>query len=331
VRPHLSREFAGSARNMVEACAAFLDHLEEPHREQALFSVDDVERQRWTYLPGPRRGLPLGSLSNADRGRLQRLLRSGLSEYGATTATAVIEHELILRVLESQQGLDASGRDPARYYLSVFGEPQCSGEWAWRFEGHHLSLHFTLLGDALVAATPSFFGANPARVPCGPHEGLRILAPLEDLARSLMWSLEEAQRMRALVSESAPRDIITSTQRRISLGSADGLPSSAMSSEQRALLQALIDAFALRLAEPLLPKTEDTAGPVHFAWAGGFAAGEPHYYRIQGESILIEYDNVQNGANHIHTVWRDASDDFGTDSLRQHHERRHLDEDPPAH
>jgi hypothetical protein len=324
----LSREFAGSARNMVEACAAFLDHLEGPDRDAALFSFDDVERQSWTYLPGPRRGLPLGALTTADRGRLQRLLRSGLSEYGAITATAIIEHELILRVLESQQGLDASGRDPALYYLSVFGEPQGLSEWAWRFEGHHLSLHFTLLGDALLTATPSFFGANPARVPYGPHEGLRILAPLEDLARSLMSSLEETQRMRALMSDSAPRDIITSTQRHISLGRADGLPSSAMSNKQRALLQALIDAYAQRLAEPLRPTTQDAAGTVHFAWAGSSAAGEPHYYRIQGESILIEYDNVQNGANHIHTTWRDASNDFGTDSLRQHYERHHLDEDP---
>lgn len=310
---------------MIETCAAFLDHLSGPHRDAALFSFDDAERLKWSYLPGPRRGLPLGSLTSEDRGRLQQLLRSGLSEHGETTVTAIIEHELILGALESKHGLDSSGRDPALYFLSVFGEPQGATEWAWRLEGHHLSLHFTLLGNALVASTPSFFGANPARVPYGTHKGLRILAPLEDLAFALMPSFSEGQRRRALVADTAPRDIITSTQRRISLGRAEGLPSSAMSSGQRALLVALIDAYAQRLAEPLRTATQDAVGPVHFAWAGGFANGEPHYYRIQGESILIEYDNVQNGANHIHSVWRDASDDFGADPLKQHHERHHLD------
>ncbi len=317
-----SRELAGS--NMVETCAAFLDHLGGPSRDAALFAFDDAERLNWTYLPGPRRGLPLGSLTSEDRGRLQQLLRSGLSEHGETTATAIIEHELILGALESKQGLDASGRDPALYFLSVFGEPQGATEWAWRFEGHHLSLNYTLLGDTLMASTPSFVGANPARVPYGTHEGLRILAPLEDLACALMSSFSEGQGRRALVADTAPRDIITSTQRRISLGRAEGLPSSAMSSEQRALLEALIDAYAQRLAEPWRAETQDAVGPVHFAWAGGSVKGEPHYYRIQGESILIEYDNVQNGANHIHSVWRDVSGDFGADPLKQHHEMHHL-------
>lgn len=180
---------------MVEACAAFLEHLESPNRHAVLFPFEDTERLNWSYLPGPRRGLPLRSMTSADRGRLQRLLRSGLSEHGATTATAIVENELILGALESEQGLDSSRRDPDLYYVSVFGEPQGTNEWAWRFEGHHLSLHFTLLGDTLMAATPSFFGADPACVPSGPKQGVRILAPLEDLARSLMSSLEEVQRM----------------------------------------------------------------------------------------------------------------------------------------
>ena len=145
-----------------------------------------------------------------------------------------------------------------------------------------------------------------------------------------MSSFSEGQRRRALVADTAPRDIITSTQRRISLGRAEGMPSSAMSSEQRALLEALIDAYSQRLAEPLRAETQEAIGPVHFAWAGASVKREPHYYRIQGESILIEYDNVQNGANHIHSVWRDATDDFGADPLKQHHERHHMEGSGPA-
>jgi hypothetical protein len=308
---------------MVDACAVFLEHLDSAQRETASFSFEDEERLRWSYLPGRRGGLPLADLGPEDRVRLQDLLSSGLSATGTRTATAIIEHEEILGAIEAEEGLDASGRNPGLYWFGVFGEPQDSKSWGWRFEGHHLSLHFTLEGDALIAVTPSFFGANPAQVPRGPRRGLRILATLEDLARALMASFSEAQRTQALVADVPPRDIVTSTQVRIALGDAEGVACSSMSAEQQRRLEALIGAYFERVAEPHRSNAGEAAAEAHFMWSGGLDQGQPHYYRIQAGSLLIEYDNVQNGANHIHTVWRDESDDFGLDPLREHHLRHH--------
>jgi hypothetical protein len=62
---------------------------------------------------------------------------------------------------------------------------------------------------------------------------------------------------------------------------------------------------------------------IRFGWAGSTKAGKPHYYRIQGKSFLVEFDNVQNGANHIHTVWRDFNGDFGRDLIKEHYEHSH--------
>jgi hypothetical protein len=71
---------------------------------------------------------------------------------------------------------------------------------------------------------------------------------------------------------------------------------------------------------------------IYFAWAGGFEHGLPHYYRIQGPTFLIEYDNIQNNANHIHSVWRDFSGDFGADLLAEHYQGAHRSEaSPPTH
>jgi hypothetical protein len=308
---------------MVDACAFFLEHLDGSQREAASFSFEDDERLRWSYLPGPRRGLALAELGPEDRVRLQDLLSCALSATGTRTASAIIEHEEILGAIEATEGLDTSRRNPGLYWFGVFGEPDGSKTWGWRFEGHHLSLHFTLEGDALVAVTPSFFGANPARVPSGPRRGLRILAPLEDLARALMASFSQTQRSQALVADVPPHDIVTSTQVRIELGGAEGVTFSSMSAEQQGRLEALIGAYFERVAEPYRSDARQAARGAHFMWSGGLGQGQPHYYRIQGRSLLIEYDNVQNGANHIHTVWRDESDDFGFDPLREHHLRHH--------
>jgi len=179
-----------------------------------------------------------------------------------------------------------------------------------------------------VATLPSFLGANPAEVRTGPHKGLRILAPLEDRARVLLGSLQPGQRERALLSDRAPSDIITANDRSLSLRRAEGLPGAALAGNQRDQLMALLEAYTGRLdphlAEAALAAVRDQGlDSVHFAWAGGPARGEPHYYRLQGPRFFAEYDNVQNGANHIHTVWRDSADDFGEDILKAHYQREH--------
>ncbi|MBA2272637.1 MAG: DUF3500 domain-containing protein [Actinobacteria bacterium] len=315
------------AERSADACLELLDSLGAPERALASYPLGDVERKSWHYIPKSRPGLSLGQMGEATRALTHKLLATVLSSDGSHTVEAIMDHEKILGASERAEGKSRHVRDPGLYHLSVFG-PVGGSAWGWRFEGHHLSMHFTIVEGELFATVPSFLGANPAEVRSGPQKGLRILAPLEDRARALLDGLEPAQRDRALLSDRAPSDIITSNDRRLSLRRAEGLHGGALEGNQRDQLIALLEAYTGRL-EPHLARAALAAvrdqglDSVHFGWAGGIARGEPHYYRLQGPRFFAEYDNVQNGANHIHTVWRDSDDDFGEDILKAHYEHEH--------
>ncbi|MGE5413329.1 MAG: DUF3500 domain-containing protein [Syntrophomonadaceae bacterium] len=214
-------------------------------------------------------------------------------------------------------------RDPELYYLAIFGDPSDARAWGWRFEGHHVSLNFSSASGRIVAATPAFLGANPARVPKGPRAGWRVLAAEEDLARQLLGSLDEGQRKTAIFDVAAPSDIILSPGRK-AVPDPAGLSYAEMSAEERATLMRLVDEYLGNMrADVARAQREkiEKAGldAIRFGWAGGTRVGEGHYYRIQGPTFVIEYDNTQNGANHVHSVWRDLQDDFGGDLLRRHY------------
>ena len=228
--------------------------------------------------------------------------------------------------------LEGSGgrfqRDPDLYYFTVFGPPSLEHPWGWRVEGHHLSLNFLIVAGERVASAPYFFGANPARVYQGPLTGLRLLSAEEDLARDLLLSLDEQQRARALIDTQAPADILTGNHPRVDMGSPGGLPAADMTEVQQQTMMNLIMEYASRLPEDVADRRLDRLDRegrtfIHFAWAGGAAPGEPHYYRVHGPGFLIEYDNTQNNANHIHTVWRDLGNDWGEDLLAAHYARSH--------
>lgn len=313
------------ARTMAEACERFLASLSEDDRARAIFPFGDDERFVWHYTPIERRGVPLGDLDEASLRSADALLRAPLSETGADTARAIIDHEEILGRLEEEAGTTFFTRDPGLYFVSVFGDP-AGDRWGWRLDGHHLSLHFTVVDGELIRPTPSFFGANPARVPSGPAAGLRILAPLEDLGRELYRSLGEGRRGAALVDAEAPADILTTNRPAIDPPERDGIAGEDMSASELRSFERLVRAYVDRLRDELREEALERIGDVrglHFAWAGGDRPGEPHYYRIAGRELLIEYDNTQDGANHIHTVWRDASGDFGRDLLAEHHRTHH--------
>ena len=319
-----SREAAARA---TDACLELFESLGEKQRTLASFAFDDGERRSWHYVPKSRPGLPLAAMSEAARRLIRKLLAAVLSTDGSRTVQAIIEHEEVLGAVERAEGRTRHKRDPGLYHLSVFGDVG-GPAWGWRFEGHHLSLHFTFVGGELIAPVPSFMGANPAAVRSGAHAGLRILAPLEDRARVLIGGLQPGQLNRAMLSDLAPSDIITSNDRRLSMGRPEGIPGEALLAHQREQLMSLLQAYVGRL-EPRLAETALAAvchkglDSVHFGWAEGVAPGEPHYYRLQGPRFFVEYDNVQNGANHIHTVWRDSADDFGDDILKAHYHRDH--------
>lgn len=314
-----------------KAVERFLNGLDPEQGEALSHDLEDPERVNWHYVPRYRRGLPLDALSPEQISGHRRVLASLLSQDGVRRVEQVILLEKILGELTGNPGF----RDPGKYYLSgFFKDPHTPtrGPWGWRVEGHHLSLNLLLDEDRLVAATPAFWGANPARVPAGEHEGLRVLAREEDLARTLARSLNPGQFAKALLSARAPRDILTGADREVSLQGFDGIRAGELNDDQAAQLLDLI----LVYLEPFRPAWRETVwselkrqgwDALYFAWAGGLDPGEGHYYRIHGPTLLIEYDNTQNGANHIHAVVRDPRGDFGEDFLKEHY----LDEDSHHH
>jgi hypothetical protein len=305
---------------IAQAANAFLSALDDDARARASFAFDSEERFNWNFVPKPRAGLPLKAMSARQRSAAMELLRAGLSEKGYAKAEKIRELEVILAEIEQ----DARRRDPDLYYVSIFGEPAADGTWGWRFEGHHLSLNWTFVRGRSIAPTPQFFGSNPDAVENGPHPHARVLAAEQDLARALLESLSEAQRAQAVVSAAAPPDIFSGAQRKAVMLDERGVAFRDLTVEQRGLLLAIIDEYAGAqpdaVAQARLARLRDAGfDRIRFAWMGGFLRGEPHYYRLQGPTFLIEYDNTQNDANHVHAVWREFDGDFGVDLLEEHY------------
>jgi hypothetical protein len=326
-----------SAAAMASAGTKFLATLTPAQRQQASFAFASDERTHWHFIPTemfPRKGLTVGEMTTAQRAAAHDLLKAGLSTRGYLTATSIMELEKVLGAIEAgeRQAPAASPgtapaasmrRDPERYFFSVFGTPSGKDTWGWRVEGHHVSLQFTVVNGTLVADSPTFFGANPAEVREGPRKGLRVLGPEEDAARALLASLDAAQLEKAIITRTAPNDMVTMAQVAVSALSPDGIPASSMNASQRALLMKLVDVYVGYMPDDLAAERRTRfekadAGKIAFAWAGETEQGKKHYYRIQGPTFLVEYDNTQNDGNHIHSVWRDFNGDFGRDLLREH-------------
>jgi hypothetical protein len=316
---------ASDASASAAAARAFLSTLDDRQRSTASHAFDDDERTAWTYLPQDRAGVPLEAMDAGQRAAAFELLGIGLSERGTRLARGVVELEGTLREMEKAAGsFWAFRRDPELYYLATFGPPGGPPPWGWRFEGHHLSVNVTELGPHGQIVAPLFMGAHPARVPSGPQQGFRLLAAEEDLAFELLHMLDPRQRTRAVIDARTPGDIVTGDDPVVRPMAFAGLPAAGMTDSQQRQLRRLLELYAGRMtdasASAQLQRIE-AAGfeRLHFAWAGAQQPGAPHYYRIHGPTVLVEYDNSQSNANHIHTVWRDLENDFGGDLLRRHY------------
>jgi hypothetical protein len=252
------------------------------------------------------------------------LLNACLSQRGYLKASSIMSLEETLRGIENDSG---ERRNPEKYYFSIYGEPGDAAPWAVRVEGHHLSLHF-VIAKGRVTTSPTFFGSNPAEVRLGQRKGLRILSREEDLGRDLLASLTPEQKKAAIVSEKAYPDILTGVKRDAALaGQPTGLSAAKLNAKQRELLAALLAEYAANMPEDIeaerLEQIKKAGTNLNFAWAGAEERGGPHYYRVEGPDFLVEYDNTQNGANHIHSVWRDLRNDFGGDALKAHYAGSH--------
>ena len=314
-----------AAREMATAAQQFLAALAPEQQARARFDFADAERENFHFIPRARKGLPFKDLTPAQTHLAVALLSSGLSNRGLVKASTIMSLEHILLEIEKGSG---PVRDPSMYFVSLFGQPGPKETWGWRVEGHHLSINFTIVKGREVNATPTFFGTNPAEVRTGPRQGLRVLAAEEDLGRALVMSFNETDRRIVIFQAQAPNDILTGAAKRVKPLAPAGFPFSKMNAEQRSLLQQLVREYVERhrpeLAASDLARIQ-AAGwdTVHFAWAGGLEKGQGHYYRVQGPTFVMEYDNTQNNANHIHSVWRDFANDFGGDLLRKHYEESH--------
>ena len=316
-------EVSNAAAQMKEACTVFLRSLSEDQKIKATYSYQDGERVFWYYPPLNRHGLPLRDMDINQKELAYNIMATGLTEKSYEQAKLIIDHELVLGPLEKEQGRITFVRDPELYYFTVFGDPSGTDPWGWRAEGHHVSLHFSIWGDKVMSVTPFFFGANPAEVRKGPKSGLRILGSREDLAFELMNSLDKGQHNRAIIYEKAPLDILTYNSSKASLPQEEGLAASRMSGTQQEMMMSLVSEYVGQVRtdiskERLDAIKEQGIDGFHFAWAGPAQKDKEHYYRIHGGNFLVEFDNRQDGANHIHSVWRDVENDFAQDILREH-------------
>jgi hypothetical protein len=308
---------------MGAAATAFLDSLNSEQKAKATFEYMDGERIFWYYPPMNRHGLALRDMEPAQRELAMAVLASGLTTESYEQAKLIIEHETVLGPLELEQNIKTFRRDVELYYFTIFGTPGGKEPWGWRVEGHHISLHFSIMDDKVISTTPFFFGANPAEVRKGPKTGLRILGGREDLAFDLMGSLDENQVEESIICDAAPADIVTFNSSKASLMTYEGLPASKMNGAQKELLLALVAEYVNQVrtdvaVQKLDALKKDGLDHLYLAWAGPVSKDEPHYYRIHGGDFVVEFDNRQDGANHIHSVWRDVENDFATDVMREH-------------
>lgn len=312
---------APPASSMLDATRAFLATLDPPQKSKAVLPFNSEERFHWFYTPVSRKGIPLKELNALQQQAALALLRAGLSEKGYSKAETIRKLEDVLRELEQGRG---PTRDPDLYFFTFFGEPSATGAWGWRYEGHHCSQNWTIVDGKSIGSSPQFFGANPAEVRDGPMKGTRVLGAEEDLGRSLVKSLSPVQRAEAVLSASAPNDILTTNQRTAAIQEDKGVAYSKLSKDQQGTLLALIEEYLgaqpRAQARQRLDKIRKAGfDQIKFAWMGGLEKAEGHYYRVQGSTFLIEYDNTQNNANHIHCVWRDFKGDWGEDLLAEHY------------
>ncbi|MEJ7596310.1 MAG: DUF3500 domain-containing protein [Kofleriaceae bacterium] len=311
------------ATDMAEGARRFLTSLSQDQARRGRFAIDDAERLDWHYIPRRRPGVALGELTHAQRHLAYGFLATALDRRGLLKASAIMALEEVLH--QREQGRGTFTRDAAAYFLTIFGEPSTGATWGWRLEGHHVSINMTLVDGVYPRAAPVFLGAAPSVVTTGLLAGTRVLGREEELGFRLVGSLDPGQRREAIIRATAPDDILAAPG--VALVELPGLVATRMTAAQRTLLGALLAEIVENLPREQADRERARLvgrglDPLVFSWAGGIEPGKPHYFRITGPSFLYEYDNTQQGATHVHTVWHARAavgGDFGIDLLRDHY------------
>lgn len=319
--------FICKAQNHIEKANKFLTTLDEKLKAKTQYPYEDDERFNWWFVPRSRNGLPFSDMNAQQSAAAMELIKASMSTQGYQKASGILSLESILRDVEGRDQSD-SYRNSQNYYFTIFGTPSAKDPWGWRIEGHHLSLNFSSVDGVIESSTPSFMGANPAIVPKGPERGKAVLRQETDLGFMLVNSLSADQLKVARFSDRAPFDIITSNARKAHTPEPKGLSYTLLTDAQKKIFHQLLDVYVKNyqfgFAEKLMEKIKKAGlENLSFAWAGSLQPGSGHYYRIQGPMLLIEYDNTQNNANHVHSVVRDLTNDFAEDILREHYQKNH--------
>ncbi len=301
---------------------ALINSLSDVQKKIALFSFDEMNRYDWHYVPPTmvsRIGFCVKDMDNIQKQHLDRMLQNFLSKEGYTRTKTIMDFEKLLKEMQPEN----INRIPENYFVSIYGSPGKDSLWGWKFTGHHLTLNFTVLKDK-IAFAPFFFGIYPSEVKEGPKKGLRVLKEEEDLGFELVNSLSNSQKQKAIFQLKAFTDIVTTNSAQVAPLKPVGILAMEMTISQKAILNKLLVAYLLSMppaiAQTRMKKiTAEDMNSIRFGWAGGTKPGIAHYFRVQGKTFLIEFDNTQNNASHIHTVWRDFNGDFGQDLMKEHY------------
>jgi len=319
-----------AGNELTRSVRAWLDGLDAGQRARATYPFASAERMVWAYTPGLRGGLAIADMRPDQRSAAMTIVGTAMSARGADEVAAIIALETILGALEREAGRRRPVRDPELYWFAVFGDPGADTPWSWRIGGHHVTIQLTVVEDRIVGSAPSFLGANPAVVPSGPTAGTRVLIGEEALARAFVASLTPEQRSVAIVDPVAPPDIHSGNGARADLAAIPrGIRHDDLTAPQKESLEQLIRHYLGRAYDDLAVAdwvriADAGLGTITFAWAGPLEPGRGHYYAVRGPRFLVEYDNTQDGANHIHAVWRDLTNDWGEDLLAAHYRRGHV-------
>lgn len=318
------------AQNAATQANAFIKLLNADQKAKAQLSFDTAERYNFQYVPrDDRKGISMNELNETQRQAVTRLLRTSLTNATVKKMEDIMQLEHVLKALERRSDEDHY-RDAGKYFLTIFGNPSDTSIWGWRFEGHHISFHFSSDKNVLVAGTPSFLGSNPAVVLDGPQKNKEVLKEETTEGFAMLHALSKTELKKAVIDSTAPGEIITGNNRKAMIDHPSGIRYSEMSKAAQQQLLRLLGVYLHRYKQPfadkMLKDVQDAGlDNIWFAWAGHQqrGVGKPCYYRIQGPTIIIEYDNTQNNGNHIHTVIRDLKNDFGGDELLEHYRSSH--------
>lgn len=305
-----------AGQQMIQAAERFLQVLDHSQKLQATFDYDDPERINWHFIPRDRLGIGLWDLNGAAKDAANDLVKTGLTAAGYEKVLQVRSLEEVLYLFEGgEEAVRREKRHPHRYYVSIFGNPAAKGLWGWRFEGHHLSLNYSVKDGKIVSSTPEFFGANPGLIDAGPGRSLRVLGKREDLARQILKASPDQQQAKLWISKEAPDDIRGGGVAQPIVDDSKGVAYAEMTPEQQQLLKQLLAEYlaampASVVRERMQQINDAGMDSIHFAWWGGSELNEPHHYVVQGKTFIIEYNNTQNSANHVHAIWRNLAGDF---------------------